>query len=973
MKRLIETRIPLKELNDVARREAGFIRVPKLSNLHPYLARRPTATARILTLASILPENTDIEEFKEAIGFKQVDNVPYKILYLVNPDRDRISSIVKKYANKDPKDITIVDPMAGGGAIPLESLRLGFYTIAVEYNPVAYLILKATLEYPAKYGRKLYEETRKEVEKLLKYIRKELSKYYPDPSVKNCIIARGYRCPRCDGLIPMIYTTRLGKNGPYINIVIDKDNKTFRVEIKDEEVRFDRLRCPYCSTPINKSYALKDWVRRHMELLEIALKGDVDSAKKNIEKLLETHIILVKHTQQGFEPANEEDKEHFIKAYIDLAKDINNLRDVLPNTQIPKENEVFKQIREYGIQYWYQLFNPRQLLLLLKVAKYIRNILYTKNQEFSIATILYLSLGINKLINFNNITTTWDNSTSTIRELVDHYSRTRKVDLGLEYCEIQSLQKSFSWAFEPHVTSIGRTAGGILPVLRLLCEWLKGVGDRVEIYCGDARRLSMILGNRSIDVVNVDPPYLSQHFYSDLMEFFWQFLRIMLKPAFDAGYLFNRDPDRGRVELFIEGWSPYLPVLPRESEIIARKGRDRISDLEGKTIGLIEKFPFTGDWYVLKMWEFFKEANRVLKDDGVLIVWFTHSSPDAWEAIVSSLYAADFSLSKVWTLWTEMVQRRVALLTSAFFTSLALVLRKKVLVDIVSAGSIDPSSLIHDDVIRKTVVNGVVDALKSALDAGASGSEVLVMGVAGGIAGATRIWYSEIDRVDVSRVQKSLNEFFSSSRGVEGYRFIKAASYFKKVLYPVSIYIGSTTILKEHLRKCMFSDREISEILLTDNFTRAYLIFWTATRYSDSRELAYDFIEKVCKILRISHQFLMNYGLIDRVSRGSRRAYKVLYGSECYSRVRNNVGTLVRTTAGLANHILRLIGEQEKDDVSRVVNSIKLSIPISKASTLVALYLLRTSRNDELGLVGLSIYTRDFAEEVLLELYRGGM
>jgi len=42
--------------------------------------------------------------------------------------------------------------MAGGGSIPFEFLRLGFRTVAVEYNPVASLILKATVEFPAKYA-----------------------------------------------------------------------------------------------------------------------------------------------------------------------------------------------------------------------------------------------------------------------------------------------------------------------------------------------------------------------------------------------------------------------------------------------------------------------------------------------------------------------------------------------------------------------------------------------------------------------------------------------------------------------------------------------------------------------------------------------------------------------------------------------------------------------------------------------------
>ncbi len=53
-KRLVETLIPLDKLNDVAKREAGFIRAPKLSNMHPYPARRPTATTRVFTLISLL-------------------------------------------------------------------------------------------------------------------------------------------------------------------------------------------------------------------------------------------------------------------------------------------------------------------------------------------------------------------------------------------------------------------------------------------------------------------------------------------------------------------------------------------------------------------------------------------------------------------------------------------------------------------------------------------------------------------------------------------------------------------------------------------------------------------------------------------------------------------------------------------------------------------------------------------------------
>lgn len=70
-------------------------------------------------------------------------------------------------------DIVVCDPMAGGGTIPFESLRLGFRSIAVEYNPVAYIILKITLEYPAKFGEELVIRVREEAERLINYMEKK--------------------------------------------------------------------------------------------------------------------------------------------------------------------------------------------------------------------------------------------------------------------------------------------------------------------------------------------------------------------------------------------------------------------------------------------------------------------------------------------------------------------------------------------------------------------------------------------------------------------------------------------------------------------------------------------------------------------------------------------------------------------------------------------------------------------------------
>jgi len=961
--------------------EAGFIRVPKISNLHPYLARRPTSIARALTLASVVPSLAGKEEFERALGLDKISSVPFRLLYLVNPDRAYVKELVKKYTGREPENIVVVDPMAGGGTIPLEALRLGFRTVAMDYNPVAYLILKATLEYPAKYGVRLYEDVKKEVEALIEYVRKELSQYYAEDAY-NYIVARGYRCPYCGGLVPIIRSNKLDES-TYAKFNFSKQEKSFTVEITNAEEKFESLRCPYCGSPLNEEVVLRDWVKRHKELLSVALSGDIKRVKEKIQELLETHIVLVKETPEGFKPADEKDRQVFARAYLDLAAQIKDLRKYLPNAQILKENEVFTPIREMGIQYWYELFNPRQLLILLKLIKYIRErteFLIKEKGEYGAAITLYLTLGLDKLADYNSIATEWDLSTYNIDRLSGRYHEKKgSIKLGLEYCEMPPITKdpgkSLGWVFEPHVTSIGRTAGGILPVLRLLTQWLDGLGDKIYVLCGDARKLSSILkeiGINAVDVINVDPPYLAQHFYSDLMEFYWEILRIGLQPLIEHGYLFNRDPSKGRVELYIEGWSPLLPVLPRENEIIARKGKDKIRDLSAG-LELADKMKYTGKWYVIRMWEFFSETYKVLGDDGVLVIWFTHSDPAAWEAIVSSLYAAGFTLSKAWPIWTEMLKRRAALLTPAFFKSLALVLRKGDMAERVITGSRTVEDILHDENAKEAIKRGVHDALISARVSETSGPELFIIGLAGGIAGTTRIWNPIIEefREGLSK-QKSITEYIEDEAFRSKIKLRRALDFFDKVLYPAATYSSLEALLEDYMEEvAKLDDRMKRDVLNVDNNSKAYLLLWIATRYTRERELAYDFVEKVLQTLNVDRQMLTKYyGLINQ-EKSKSSTYRVLFGGEVYDAVKGRLERLTETAVGRAIQVLRLIGEQPKDDVTRVARALSSKIPTSRSDIAMALFLLRTASEDELELVKLSRISKDFAENVLIKLYQG--
>jgi len=969
--------------------EAGFIRVPKISNLHPYLARRPTSIARALTLASVVPSLAGKEEFERALGLDKISSVPFRLLYLVNPDRAYVKELVKKYTGKEPENIVVVDPMAGGGTIPLEALRLGFRTVAMDYNPVAYLILKATLEYPAKYGVRLYEDVKKEVEALIEYVRKELSQYYAEDAY-NYIVARGYRCPYCGGLVPIIRSNKLDES-TYAKFNFSKQEKSFTVEITNAEEKFESLRCPYCGSPLKEEVVLRDWVKRHKELLNVALSGDIERVEKKIQELLETHIILIKETPEGFKPADKKDEQAFARAYLDLAAQIKDLRKYLPDAQIPKENEVFTPIREMGIQYWYELFNPRQLLILLKLIKYIREraeLLIKEKGEYGAAIALYLTLGLDKLADYNSIATEWHPSRYVIDRLSGRYHEKKGgIKLSLEYGEAKRIDEALRWVFEPHVKSTGGTQGGILPVLRLLAQWLDGLGDKIYVLCGDAGRLSSILkeiGINAVDVVNVDPPYLAQHIYSDLMEFYWEILRIGLQPLIEHGYLFNRDPSKGRVELYIEGWSPLLPVLPREEEIIARKGKDEIRHLSNLRVELLEVadkiIKYTGEWYVFRMWEFFSETYKVLRDDGVLVVWFTHSNPAAWEAIVSSLYAAGFTLSKAWPIWTEMGTRRTALLTSAFFTSLALVLRKSDMAERVITGSKEVKEILSNENVKEAIKRGVHDALISARTSEMSGPELFVMGLAGGIAGATRIWNPSIEEVREEELckQKSIIEYIEEEARrseIELCKLKKALNFFDTVLYPAATYLSLEALLEDYMEEvAKLDDRMKRDVLNVDNNSKAYLLLWIATRYAGERELAYDFMEKVLKTLNVNHQYLAKYyGLVkqEKSEKSESSTYRVLFGGEVYDAVKGRLEMLTATAVGRAIQVLRLIGEQPKDDVTRVARALSSKVPTSRSDIAMALFLLRTASEDELELVKLSRVSKDFAENVLVKLYQG--
>ena len=129
------------------------------------------------------------------------------------------------YDGHPPK---VLDMFAGGGAIPLEAMRLGCEITAIDYNPVAWFILKCTLEYPQRLAGKthplpnldehpnsqngdLADHVRLWGQWVLENARRDLDQYYPVIDEKPAVAylwARTIPCqdPKCGGTIPLLKT-----------------------------------------------------------------------------------------------------------------------------------------------------------------------------------------------------------------------------------------------------------------------------------------------------------------------------------------------------------------------------------------------------------------------------------------------------------------------------------------------------------------------------------------------------------------------------------------------------------------------------------------------------------------------------------------------------------------------------------------------------------------------------------------------
>lgn len=185
-RRLIEDFIPIKEISAESAREKS-IRKGHISTLHLWWARRPLVASRAAVFASLVaaPENDkERGDYKDQMidlcqWKASEDTIARARRSILEAQRTRLGLPESTPLSEVPPP-KVLDMFAGGGAIPLEALRLGCETYAVDLNPVAHIIELCTLVYPQKYGKKLADEVEKWGNWVIEKVRAEIGDLYPN-------------------------------------------------------------------------------------------------------------------------------------------------------------------------------------------------------------------------------------------------------------------------------------------------------------------------------------------------------------------------------------------------------------------------------------------------------------------------------------------------------------------------------------------------------------------------------------------------------------------------------------------------------------------------------------------------------------------------------------------------------------------------------------------------------------------------
>ena len=572
--------------------------VPPPNKLVYYWTRKPLIVGRAVALASTLKKPEDVEELLNLGRDKRA--------FHLTPNRDRYRELL----GKNPSEISLLDPFAGTGNLAFPSIELGIDVTCSDYNPLAYLIERGSIEIPARAEPGLAKEFEEVANRIIDEVKEEVGQFYKSGRLAYlwtwCV-----RCVHCNQRIPLLNKMLLSKEKNIGLRIMPTQDKNFTVEIdhsiskKDGESfthKRKRAQCILCGNTTDFEALTQDIARnKDREMLAIQIQK---SEKAGRDYILPTENDLEQHRAS---------LKHFAMKRDEITMSI-------PSESILSSDSKRYRLWIYGIENWNEYFSDRQLLvlstLIRKICSYCK---LSKNPKIA-DLMIYLSFLVARLVDGYSYGVHW-NSTGEKPEPALAF---RRPGIIFNFPEINPFEKVRS-SLKNNVKNIAK---GIEFCSRLSnparCK-MKSVTTSPDT---------------KYDLIITDPPYGNDVQYGELSEFLylWMFRVLGNKTL----------PSRA-------------PLDEDFCENLGRFGSKKLAS----------------EFFDRGLKKSFLSINGKLKDDGLLVVFFAHSSIRAWNQLLTALRDGGFRVVSSYALHTENPSNPLARGKTSFMSSIVVACRKR--------------------------------------------------------------------------------------------------------------------------------------------------------------------------------------------------------------------------------------------------------------------------------------------------------
>jgi len=746
---------PWREVSEASAVEKGPGRPPHWEMVF-WWTRKPLISARAIIAGCLLPENTPPKAFLRSIGIGGKKRAAHN-----NPPAYRFNGV------------RLLDPFAGFGSIPLEGARLGLDATAVELLPTAYVFLKAVLEYPARYGKKLVEDVKRWGEWVAEQLKSDpLIKELYDEDVAVYVGSWEIKCPHCGRWTPLVgnwWLARVKGSKGYerlawmepvvedgkvkiavvdLNAVLGKaavakarvsgakvaaGSREFKVPESNIEAKREKATCLLCGQPImqidpetGKHYTetknlprevknrLKGYVKFALELYNKGMGyGTNTELPPWMNETPARQKLLVKvKVKQGdleFEPCTEKDQEKLEKAKKEIETMIKSNNPDIPSEHVAPFGVTIRTIA-YGFDKWYKHFNPRQLLMFIKIIHTLRKLADMIFQEqrtdlknYFEAIASCLSISLVKAANYNTIVTRWH----VVLTMVADTLAERRPGIQWNWCDVN-----------PFANFTGSWTGclkNMLSGLKYLTKVQPTLNVNSTALIDDACFLNKIEG--TFDLILTDPPYYDDVQYAELSDFYYVWLKRALS-GLEHGRLVPRFLPEAFFEKVGDGWV----------EVSTQWEKYAISEvsLNPPRLGASAEYEDgVRHFQRLLNASFIAMASRLV-DDGLLVTYYAHTDPDAWKALLEAGWeAAGLRVVNAFPITTESAQSVVKRGKLSMDTSIVVVWRKG------SSGSVDAARLYEE------CIEAAAERAKELMALGIGGRDLFINVLAAALAKAT--------------------------------------------------------------------------------------------------------------------------------------------------------------------------------------------------------------------------------------------